>query len=52
MTGKALCLIFSCLGLLLFQPTGAVAHDLKELREAFEQEPIPPELMELRRNSR
>jgi len=47
MTGKALGLICSCLGLLLFQPTGAVAHDLKELREAFGQEPIPPELMEI-----
>ncbi len=39
MTGKALCLICSCLGLLPFQPT--------ELRETFEQEPIPPELMEI-----
>ena len=47
MTGKALCLVFSCLGLLPFQPTDAVAHGLKELREAFEQEPIPPELMEV-----
>jgi hypothetical protein len=47
MTGKALCLICSCLGLLPFQPTGAVAHDLKELRETFEQEPIPPKLMEI-----
>ena len=47
MTGKALCLIGSYLGLLLFQPPGAVAHDLKELREAFEQEPIPRELMDV-----
>ncbi len=47
MTGKALCLICSCLGFLPFQPPGAVAHDLKELREAFEQEPIPPELVEI-----
>ena len=47
MTGKALGLIFSCLGLLPFQTTDAVAHHLKELREAFEQEPIPPELMEI-----
>ena len=47
MTGKALGLMFSCLGLLPFQPTDAVAHGLKELREAFEQEPIPPELMEV-----
>ena len=47
MTGKALCLMFSCLGLLPFQSTDAVAHGLKELREAFEQEPIPPELMEV-----
>ena len=47
MTGKVLCLMFSCLGLLPFQPTDAVAHGLKELREAFEQEPIPPELMEV-----
>lgn len=47
MSGKALSLILSCLGLLLFQPTGAGAHDLKELQKAFEQEPIPPELMEV-----
>lgn len=47
MTDKALCLMFSCPGLLPFQPTGAIAHDLKEWREAFEQEPIAPELMEI-----
>ena len=42
MLGKALYFI-----LVLFQATGADAHSLEEVKQLFEQEPIPTELEEL-----
>jgi len=47
MAGKALSLAFVCLSLLLCRTTGAAAHSLKEVQQAFEQESISPELVEV-----
>jgi hypothetical protein len=47
MAGKALSLACVCLSLVLCRTTGAAAHSLKEVQQAFEQESISPELVEV-----
>ncbi len=47
MPGTALSLACACLSLLLCRTTGAAGHSLEEVQQVFEQESIPPDLVEV-----